>query len=868
MRIIKNGHLSEYALTNIYQEVNDFGDRGLLGIALDPDFTTNHYLYLLYTYENDVNNYDGFKTSRLSRFTVGTTGDPDYADPATEKVLLGTTVGTLVGGSPYGKPAGTPMTGSCDDFKPGTDCLPSDDNSHSIGSIAFAPDKTMYVSVGDGASYDFVDDKALRAQDLTSFAGKLLHIDRNGKGFSGNPFYTGRVSDNKSKVWAYGLRNPFRFTLKPGTSVPFIGNVGWSTWEEIVAGPPGADYGWPCYEGNYKQPGYQDKGTCTELCGLGTGKVTFGLVSWNHNNASSAVIGGAFYTGTAFPPQYQGALFFGDYGQSVIRTLTVHDDNTLATGPTDFYTSADGPTQFMMGPNNDMYYVAINAGEVRRIFYETNVPVAVAVATPNSGATAPLTVRFSSAGSSNPNGDPPRFSWDFGDGAAPVTDANPTHTYTATGTFTVTLTVFDNAGNERQTQTTVTVGAAPVVTITSPKAGDSYVIGSTSGTGYDLIYSGSAQEADGTPISADNLSWKVILHHCQGTSCHVHYLVTNNGTDHGTFTPPQHEDNSYTEVVLTAKSRTGVEGSQSLTLQPQKVPITITTNPPGLPIVYGGTAYMAPYMVNAIVGGQRTIEAPSSQDYTFLAWSDGGTSQHDIYVNLDHDQNGQPIHTYTATYKAVPPAITGITPNTGVAAGGASVTITGSHLATGGTPVVKFDGTAATNVSVTGGAALTVTAPPHAPAPVTVSVTTAGGTATTTFTYSANPAPTITTVSPNVGGTSGGTIITITGKNFVRTGTTAVAFGSTAGTNVRVVNDTTITVTTPAHGAGQVDVDVTTGGQSVVVAKAFTYAAPPTIPPTHPGGRIVPEVPNATPAPQPSAPPDLIATPDPAPAPH
>lgn len=243
VRIIKNGRLSEYALTNIYQQFNDFGDRGLLGIALDPDFATNHYLYLLYTNENDVNNYDGFKTPRLSRFTVGTTGDPDYADPATEKVLLGTMVGTLVGGPPYGKPAGTPMTGSCDDSKPGTDCLPSDDNSHSIGSIVFAPDKTMYVSVGDGASYDFVDDKALRSQDLTSLAGKLLHIDRNGKGFSSNPFYTGRVSDNKSKVWAYGLRNPFRFTLRPGTGTPFIGNVGWSTWEEIAAGPPGADYG-------------------------------------------------------------------------------------------------------------------------------------------------------------------------------------------------------------------------------------------------------------------------------------------------------------------------------------------------------------------------------------------------------------------------------------------------------------------------------------------------------------------------------------------------------------------------------------------------------------------------------------------------
>lgn len=284
--------------------------------------------------------------------------------------------------------------------------------------------------------------------------------------------------------------------------------------------------------------------------------------------------------------------------------------------------------------------------------------------------------------------------------------------------------------------------------------------------------------------------------------------------------------------------------------------------------MYGGTAYTTPYAVNAIVGGQRTIEAPSSQDYTFMAWSDGGTSQHDIYVNLDHDQNGQPIHTYTATCKAVAPAITGITPGSGAVGGGTGVTITGSHLATGGTPTVKFDNTPATNVSATGGKTLTMTVPPHAAGPVTVSVVTAGGTATTTFTYSANGAPTITTVNPNAGTIAGGTAVTITGKNFALTGTTSVAFGGVAGANVRVVNDTTITVITPAHAMGPVDVTVTTGNQSVTATKAFTYAAQPTVLATHAGGRIVPGVPNATPAPLPSAPPDLTAPPNPEPAPH
>src|SRR5205823_12806735 len=135
------------------------------------------------------------KTGRVARYTaIG-----DTASPATETVLLGKSVGY-----------------TCDDFPIGTDCIPSESPSHSVGNLKFAPDGTLFVSLGDGAHFNFVDTRAYRTQNLDSLSGKMLHITTTGAGVPGNPFWTGNANDNRSKVWAYGLRNSFRFSLRPG----------------------------------------------------------------------------------------------------------------------------------------------------------------------------------------------------------------------------------------------------------------------------------------------------------------------------------------------------------------------------------------------------------------------------------------------------------------------------------------------------------------------------------------------------------------------------------------------------------------------------------------------------------------------------
>ncbi|MDP9373288.1 MAG: PQQ-dependent sugar dehydrogenase [Chloroflexota bacterium] len=352
VRLYKNGALLPTPFLDLQDRVNDYWDHGLRGIAADPNFAQNGYVYVLYTYENDAGDYSGTKTQRLTRVTAS----GDTAPSGSEVVILGTMVGR-----------------SCNDFPAGADCLPADAPVHEGGNIKFAADGTMFVSLGDAAHYNFVNDNALRAQNLDSLAGKILHVTATGAGLSTNPFWNGNAEASRSKVWAYGVRNPWRFTLRPGSGLPYIGDVGWSTWDEIDVGVAGANLGWPCYEGDDRQSGYEPLAVCQALYARGTGAVRSPLVAYNGGgvgtNGGMSVTGGVFYTGTTYPAQYQGAYFYGDYVQGFMRSLRVDAGDNLTEGPSDFATGADGPLDIDLGPDQNLYYLAINTGELRRIRY-------------------------------------------------------------------------------------------------------------------------------------------------------------------------------------------------------------------------------------------------------------------------------------------------------------------------------------------------------------------------------------------------------------------------------------------------------------------------------------------------------------------
>jgi len=476
---VRNGVKQSNPLWDGQNEVLNVNDRGLLCVAVDPHYFVNHFIYLLYTVDPDSNgddsNDDAF--ARLTRYTVNFT-DSSSVVASSRTILLG-----------YNWPNG-PLSAS---------------PSHTIGAMRWGADGSLMVSVGDGAQFDSADKGgqdagafgtgktssnedigSYRSQDITGLDGKVLRLNpANGHGYANNPYANSNLASPQSKIWCYGLRNPFRFNLRPGTGAAdtsaaqpgtlYIGDVGWNTWEEMnVCKVPGVNFGWPCYEGLGPQGSYQALSPAHNGCnsfGSATNPAqpTAPLATWNHGDPSlgtpagfsgNCSVGGVFYTRTSYPVQYRNQYIFGDYGQNWIKVATL-DVNDNLVGITDFISNADAPVDFATDPiSGDVFYVSITTNQVRRIRYTASTggntpPVASANGTPVSGQ-APLTVNFTSAGTMDPDGDPFTLSWAFADGTG-STQANPTHTYANAGVYNAQLTVTDNRGGTDIRYVTITV---------------------------------------------------------------------------------------------------------------------------------------------------------------------------------------------------------------------------------------------------------------------------------------------------------------------------------------------------------------------------------------------------------------------------
>jgi len=250
----------------------------------------------------------------------------------------------------------------------------------------FGNDGSLFVGSGDGADYTQVDPRALRSQDLNSLAGKIMRIDPlTGSGLPDNPFYDATCPTcNRSKVYAYGFRNPFRFTIHPVTNEVYVGDVGWNTWEEIDTGK-GGNFGWPCYEGgtagtpppaesgvtvSLQQGSYAtDPSTtaaCSALYAQGPGAVRAPVFSYDHadldgtgKNGGASANGGTFYRGTVYPPAYQNAEFILNYNRQWIRYLTF-DAQGQATVNNFATENSAGMVQVLNGPDSNLYVVVLN----------------------------------------------------------------------------------------------------------------------------------------------------------------------------------------------------------------------------------------------------------------------------------------------------------------------------------------------------------------------------------------------------------------------------------------------------------------------------------------------------------------------------
>jgi len=302
LRVIKSGVLLPAPFVSLTMDSN--GERGLLGVAFDPNFGSNRFVYLYYTATTPAVH------NRISRFIA----NGDVAVPGSEVVLLD-----------------LPTLGA---------------TNHNGGALNFGPDGKLYASVGENAV-------ASNSQSLSTPLGKILRLNIDGSIPTDNPFY-GVTTGNNRAIWAWGLRNPFTFAFDRSGSRMFINDVGETLWEEIDDGIAGANYGWPVVEGPlpanqpYTYPRY--------------------WYDHSQDNGGCAITGGAFYDSpiSQFPLSYTGQYFFADLCRGWIRRLdpATNQAVTFATGinlPVDLKVGTDGALYYLARGSGSVVRVSSTA---------------------------------------------------------------------------------------------------------------------------------------------------------------------------------------------------------------------------------------------------------------------------------------------------------------------------------------------------------------------------------------------------------------------------------------------------------------------------------------------------------------------------
>ncbi len=321
LRVIKNGALLATPFLTV--TVDSSGERGLLGIAFDPNFVSNQLVYIYYTATTPTIH------NRISRFTAS----GDVALAGSETIIME---------------------------------LPnlSSATNHNGGAMHFGPDGNLYVAVGENAN-------AANAQSLSTRLGKMLRMTSTGGVPPDNPFINQTTGANQT-IWALGLRNPFTFSFQGNTSRMFINDVGQNTWEEINDGIAGSNYGWPTCEGfcNPPNPSFRDP-----------------IFAYMNDAQTCAITGGAFYNPQApqFPSNFIGNYFFADFCGGWIRRLDPAAGNAVsdfATGislPVDLKVSPDGFLYYLARGAGSVNRIGFSAGA-------DNIAPTVAITNPANNA--------------------------------------------------------------------------------------------------------------------------------------------------------------------------------------------------------------------------------------------------------------------------------------------------------------------------------------------------------------------------------------------------------------------------------------------------------------------------------------------------
>ncbi len=667
---------------DIRTDVMNFWDRGLLGLVLDPGYPASPNLYALYTYNAEPGGSaprwpsSGDGNSDPCPSTPGATSDGCVVQNRLERISVNTSTGVSTGRT-------TLLTGWCQQFP-----------SHSAGSVIFGPDGMLYVSGGDGANFNggtqdygqyggtkpdttnpvtpknpcgdepgsvgstltapTAEGGALRSQsfrrpasEAAVLGGTVLRLNpATGAAAAGNPAI-GNADPIRKRIIAYGLRNPFRMTFRPGTSDLYVGDVGSFVWEEVnrIPSPTASvtNFGWPCHEGPLTGSYYTSVSLnlCSTLTEGNAVRPLFDYPQAGHmvngdgcppispaTSAGASVSGLAFYTGTDYPAQYRGALFVADYARNCIVVLPDRGDGVPQSTAIPFSSSAEGPVMLTANPDGDLMYVAFTSGEIHRFRYQP--PVASFTVTPTTGS-APLLVNFNAGSSSAPAGIA-SYDWDFGDGSSHGSGVTTQHTYAA-GTWEARLTITDTNGATATTTRMVSASNnAPVVTIVQPTCTtDCWKVG-------DVIpLSATATDPEDGTMPASAFDWNVALWHCHSPSdCHEHELVHQSGVKSTSIVAPDHDAGSFLRVTVTVTDSGNRSTAKSIDVAPRESTLRVLSNPAGLPVTLDGvTANGSVGPTPAIVGHAATISAASSvvsgeDRWTFSSWSDGGARSHSV----------------------------------------------------------------------------------------------------------------------------------------------------------------------------------------------------------------------------------------------
>ena len=563
--VIKDG--VKLSTPAIQISVNSSGERGLIGIALHPNFSTNGFVYLYYTLPDASRN-------RASRFTMS----GDVINPSSEMVIL--------------------------DLDP-----LSNATNHNGGAMHFKGDK-LFIAVGENAN-------GPRAQNLDTYHGKILRVNDDGSAPSDNPFNTAGASAQRQRIWAYGLRNPYTFDFQPGTGRMFVNDVGQNTWEEINdATTAGLNFGWPTTEGATSNPAFTTP-VFSYQHGAGDGR-------------GCAITGGVFFNpdATSYPASYIGKYFYQDLCNAWINYLDLTSGVTrhaFATALPGQSLSLD------VGLDGNLYYLSRNAGTLYRIIYTGNVSPAItdqpddvtvsegqpASFSVSATGTPPLSYQWQKNNVNIPGATASTYTLS----AVQSSDA---------GNYRVVVTNSAGSVTSQAATLTVTAfNAPPSASILTPEPGVMYRGGdviSFSGSATDpedgtlppsaftwsVVFHHDTHVHDGPPVAQGTTSGSFTIPNSGETSANVFYRLHLVVTDSQGLTDSTHVDITPHTTTITLNS---IPQGLSVTLdgQPETTPFSVL----GVEGIERTIGVVSPQTV----GGQT---------YEFTGWTHGGTATQTI----------------------------------------------------------------------------------------------------------------------------------------------------------------------------------------------------------------------------------------------